>query len=223
MTLTDALMTQLSAFFRRRRDAQRHALVGRPELWPMKRAFQIDFLRARGLRPSHTLVDLGCGSLRGGIALIDYLLPGHYTGIDVRDSVLDQARGELVREKLTHKRPRLIRAHSLATVELAGPVDVFWAFSVLFHMSDAILLDALGLVARGLAAPGVFYANIIDGEGEPGCWQGFPVVARSLQTYQELAARCGLSVECLGRLDALGHHSGDPSQDSQIMLAMRKA
>jgi len=46
----------------------------------MKRRFQIDFFRRQGLRPDQTLFDLGCGTLRGGIPIIDYLEPGFYTG-----------------------------------------------------------------------------------------------------------------------------------------------
>ena len=55
------------------RQARRHGLVGRPELWQQKRDFQIAFLREHGLLPAHVLVDLGCGTLRGGIPIIAYL------------------------------------------------------------------------------------------------------------------------------------------------------
>lgn len=172
-------MAELGAWWRRLTGKSRHALVGRPELWRMKRAFQIEFLRAHGLRPTQTVVDIGCGSLRGGIALIDYLEAGRYVGIDVRAEVLAEARRELARERLEHKRPRLIHAQTLSSVRLDTPADVCWAFSVLFHMSDAILEESLAWVARQLAVDGVFYANVIAGDGSPGQWQGFPVVARS--------------------------------------------
>ena len=214
-------MAELRTWWRRLSGKSRHALVGRPELWRMKRAFQIEFLRAHGLRPTQTVVDIGCGSLRGGIALIDYLEAGRYVGIDVRAEVLAEARRELARERLEHKRPRLIHAQTLSSVRLDTPADVCWAFSVLFHMSDAILEESLAWVARQLAVDGVFYANVIAGEGPPGTWQGFPVMARPLETYQSLSARHGLVMEHLGRLDTLGHHSGDPSQDGQWMLAFR--
>jgi SAM-dependent methyltransferase len=213
-------MAFLDILRRRPAKQERHGLVGRPDLWRMKRAFQIEFLRGRGLSPDDTVADIGCGSLRGGIALIDFLLPGHYTGIDVRASVIEEAHREIAREKLGHKQPRLILAASLAEVD-PGAVDLFWAFSVLFHLSDAILVDCLAMVARHLKEGGEFYANIIDGHGVPGEWQGFPVVARPFETYSNLAARSGLWVERLGRLDQLGHHSGDPSQDSQVMVVFR--
>jgi hypothetical protein len=98
---------------------------------------------------------------------------------------------------------------------------VFWAFSVLFHLSDTILGDCMAMVARHLKEGGEFYANIIEGHGTPGAWQGFPVVARPFMTYCDLASRNGLRAERLGRLDELGHQSGDPSQDSQMMVVFR--
>lgn len=75
----------------------RHRLVGSPRLWEMKRRFQFDFLVCRGLVPDDHLLDLGCGTLRGGIPLIAYLDPGHYTGIDVRSEAIDEGRLELAR------------------------------------------------------------------------------------------------------------------------------
>jgi hypothetical protein len=61
------------------------ALVGPAGVWQESRDFQIQFLTARGLKPEHSLLDLGCGVLRGGIPLIRYLDPGRFVGLDVRE------------------------------------------------------------------------------------------------------------------------------------------
>lgn len=204
------------------RPQPRHGLVGRPELWPMKRAFQIDFLREQGLRPSDRVLDIGCGSLRGGAALIAYLDRPGYTGIDVRASVLAEARRELAREKLRGKRPELVQVDEFATLQFDHRFEVIWAFSVLFHLSDSTLQECFELVARHLGDHGRFFANVIFGNGPPGQWQGFPVVARPLETYQALAAPHGLHAGTVGVLEALGHHSGDPSQDNQTMLVFTR-
>ncbi|MEO8748740.1 MAG: class I SAM-dependent methyltransferase [Rhodanobacter sp.] len=200
-------------------DAPRHGLVGRPDLWQMKRAFQIDFLRRRGLQPTHRVLDIGCGSLRGGAALIAYLEPQGYCGIDVRESVLAEARRELRREKLSAKLPRLVLASDMAPLDLQSRFDVLWAFSVLFHLADPILDACLLMAARHLEPKGVFFANVILGDGLPGEWQGFPVVPRTLEAYRILALRHGLHTCVLGTLAELGHRCGDPSQDEQCMLA----
>ena len=69
---------------------RRHSLVGPPKLWKLKRDFQINFLKNAGLEPQHYLLDIGCGTLRGGIPLIDYLNVGNYTGIERRRKVLEE-------------------------------------------------------------------------------------------------------------------------------------
>lgn len=189
----------------------------------MKRRFQIDFLRAHGLRPSNRLLDLGCGTLRGGIPLIRYLDHGLYWGVEVRPEVLVEARDELVRTGLEARAPHLTHAPDLGDLELGALFDVIWAFSVLIHMPDPVLDRTLGFVARHLAPGGRLWANVNIGEGVIGEWQGFPVVARSLEFYRTAAGRHGMVLEPLGTLESLGHRSGAPAQDRQIMLEVRLA
>lgn len=195
---------------------KRHRLVGPPGLWEMKRRFQSDFLIARGLQPDDHLLDLGCGTLRGGIPLIDYLKTGHYTGIDVRPDVIGEAQQELAKFGLGHKRPSIFVAGDLKTLSIDNQFDVTWAFSVLIHMDDDILAGALEFVSRHLS--GAFYANVNFGDRESAGWQGFPVTWRSLAFYREQADRAGLTVEDMGSLGELGHDSGVPAQDAQRML-----
>ena len=144
------------------RKARRHGLVGRPELWQQKRDFQIAFLREHGLQPTHVLVDLGCGTLRGGIPIIAYLDESSYVGIDVRGEAIEEARNELQEHGLAHRRPELIATPSLASVDLGRTADYVWAFSVLMHLADERLDECLDFARRLLgdrvriedAAPG---------------------------------------------------------------------
>jgi SAM-dependent methyltransferase len=200
----------------------RHALVGDARLADMKRAFQIAFLRSSGLRPGHTLLDLGCGTLRGGIPIIAYLEQGHYCGIDIRPEVLVEARKELEESGLSDKAPLLLNT-SEAAEKLAGRrFDWIWAFSVLIHLSDDILRDTLPFVERHLADAGTFFANVRIGNDPSGHWQGLPVVTRSLPFYQAEADRVGLATRVVGPLRDLGHVSGRAGQDDQIMLAFTR-
>jgi SAM-dependent methyltransferase len=198
--------------------AERHALVGPAHLWKLKRQFQIDFLRSAGLEPHHRLLDLGCGTLRGGIPLIAYLEPGQYTGIEVRANVLEEGMRELAEAGLEDRRPDLRVCADLSRLELATSFDFVWAFSVLIHMEDAVAAQALVFVARHLTASGVFFSNVNLGNALERRWQGFPVVTRPLGFYEELAARVGLQVESRGPLRDLGHISGDAAADAQSML-----
>jgi len=207
---------------------RRHARVGPAHLWKMKRAFQLDYLRREGLERRHRLLDLGCGTLRGGLPLIKFLEPGHYTGVDVRAEVLDEARSELAEADLAHRAPVLLHATDLAELELATRFDVVWAFSVLIHLDDAALEKALGFVAKHLAPDGAFHANVRipregGGEEPEQRWQGFPVVTRPLDSYRAAGARHALVLRDRGSLAGLGHVTGDPAQDGQHMLTWRNA
>ena len=82
----------------------------------MKREFQISFLRRFDLRPEAYLVDLGCGTLRGGIPLIRFLNKSHYYGIDVRADVLREAEREVDKEGVRVKAPVLIHAPDLSAL-----------------------------------------------------------------------------------------------------------
>jgi SAM-dependent methyltransferase len=203
--------------------ATRHALVGPAHLWRMKREFQIDFLRRMGLAPQHRLLDLGCGTLRGGIPLIEYLAPGHYTGIEVRAEALVEARRELAEAGLEQRKPELHLCGDLSQLSLPARFDFAWAFSVLIHMDDAVAANALSFAARQLAAGGALYANVNAGEAPPRRWQGFPVVTRPLAFYAELAGRVGLAMTPLGALRELGHVSGDAAADAQWMLRFARS
>ncbi len=204
---------------------RRHALVGPAHLWRMKRDFQSAFLRGVGLTAEQRLLDLGCGTLRGGLPLIAFLEPGHYTGLDVRAEVLVEARAELAEAGLEHKAPCLVHATDLAALEFPARFDVIWAFSVLIHLDDAALEPALTLVARQLAPGGTFYANVRTQGARAGeeRWERFPVVTRPLEFYRAAGARHGLESSDLGTLASLGHLSGDPAQDGQRMLRWRRA
>lgn len=116
----------------------RHAHVGAPNVWKYTRAFQFQFLKDQGLKKTDTLMDIGCGTLRGGIPLIDYLDTGNYYGMDVRDEVLEEGRAEIRSAKLESKKPNLISFNHFSEVALEVKFNVMFAFSVLIHLEDAI-------------------------------------------------------------------------------------
>ena len=56
-------------------------------LWQSKHALQINFLKDSGVTPVHYLLDIGRGTLRVGIPLIDHLQERHCFGIELRKEV----------------------------------------------------------------------------------------------------------------------------------------
>jgi len=197
---------------------RRHRLVGPPGLWELKRKFQIEFLTRAGLQPSHVFVDVGCGTLRGGIPLIRYLDPRKYYGIESRAEALAEGQQELREEGLEEKRPTLICSNDMATLELPVRFDYAWAYSVLFHMSEPAIEACFRFLERHLQPGACFYANVNIGSRRSGHWKEFPVIWRSMDAYRELAARHGMSVEDIGSTGELGHVSGKASHDEQRML-----
>jgi cyclopropane fatty-acyl-phospholipid synthase-like methyltransferase len=200
------------------REARRHALVGPPEFWRKTRAFQIAFLKRQGLRPDHTLVDIGCGTLRGGVPIIEYLDRGNYAGVDVRQEIESEARAELAEHRLDEKAPTLAYGRRLAEVHLGRQFDFAWAFAVLFHLTDEHLAECFTFVGEHLAPSGVFYANVNLGHNEPDTWREFPELWRTREQYEQAAGAVGLSVSDLGELGSLGH---DFAGQAQHMLEFR--
>lgn len=197
---------------------RRHGLVGQPKLWKIKRDFQLNYLTSIGLTPNDYLLDIGCGTLRGGIPLIAYLDKGHYFGIESRGFVLEEAKEELKEHQLEHKQPVLIFSKDLGILELNARFGCIWAFSVMIHLNDEIAEKCLSLVSKHLKREGNYYANVKIGEAAEGNWEGFPVVRRNFEFYEMMAAKYNLKVEDVGDLKFLGHNTGIEKHDRQRML-----
>lgn len=57
--------------------------------WDEIGKLQFDFLKKEGLKPHHKLIDIGCGSLRGGIHFIEYLNEFNYYGTDINPNLIE--------------------------------------------------------------------------------------------------------------------------------------
>lgn len=87
----------------------------------------LDRLVERGLQPEHVVVDFGCGTLRIGAPLIDYLGPDRYVGLDLDQRLLDLGLRMLPARLAEEKRPtlRVISPESLAEVAAKKPDWIF--------------------------------------------------------------------------------------------------
>jgi SAM-dependent methyltransferase/2-polyprenyl-3-methyl-5-hydroxy-6-metoxy-1,4-benzoquinol methylase len=133
--------------------------------WDQIGALQFEFLKAQGLRPHHKLLDVGCGSLRGGVHFVRYLDPAGYFGLDINPSLLDA--GYDVELGALGLQDRLPRANLVcdAEFEAGGPDGVFdyaIAQSVFTHLSLNRIRQCLAKVARVMRPGGVFYATFFE-------------------------------------------------------------
>lgn len=110
---------------------------------------------AHGLQPDSTLIDVGCGALRAGIWLIDYLDPYRYCGIEPSDAYLATGRS-IARAVLgdtfeLRKRPRFDDNDRFDLSVFGETPDVVLATGVLNHAAKrhiALLLDGFVAVAH---------------------------------------------------------------------------
>ena len=127
---------------------------------------QIDFLLSQGLQPSDVMLDVGCGSLRGGIHFIEYLDAGNYHGIDRSPSILEFAKIELEDAGLVDRRPNLLRNGQFEFDLFNTSFDVAFAQSVFSHLPLNDIHRCLVRMSEVLKPGGVFYATFLENRGE---------------------------------------------------------
>lgn len=172
--------------------------------WDEHRRFQIEMLKAQGLSPFHDFLEIGCGPLTAGIPLISYLKQNRYTGVDVRNSVLDMSWREVGKAELSSKNPRLICSSSFASEELGDRrFDIIYSFSVLYHLSDDILDAYFATISNRLKSSGFCIANV-NTHIPSDKWLQFPFLMRSIEAYEDLASKHGLETINLGTLEDNG-------------------
>ncbi len=128
-------------------------------LWEELGRLQFEYLRNAGLQPSHRLLDIGCGALRGGIHTIGYLEPGNFYGLDSNRSLLEAAQRELEIAGLEPKKPHLV-LNDWFELDLFGEqFDYLLAQSVFTHLFANHIVRALVEARKVLAPDGQFFAT----------------------------------------------------------------
>jgi cyclopropane fatty-acyl-phospholipid synthase-like methyltransferase len=187
------------------------------------RRFQIEMLKAQGLKPDHRFLELGCGPLTAALPLIKYLDAGNYVGVDIRSSVLDMGWREIGKAELSKKNPRLIFSNCLGddVLQRNDQFDFIYSFSVLYHLSDDILDGYFSVVSRRLNEKGACLANI--NEHMPNSrWLEFPFEQRTFSQYQDCASKHGLVTTNIGTCRDLGF-SNDGTEGQYPILKFTRA
>ncbi len=136
-------------------------------MWEEVGQMQIDFLRAEGLAPGHRMLDIGCGTLRGGRHFIRYLEPRGYTGVDISEGVIEAGKKLLVEENLVDKQPNLL-ANTAGDPRFGmfgdETFDFLLAQSVFTHLKEEHIEECFAHVGRVMGPESRFYFTFYSGE-----------------------------------------------------------
>jgi SAM-dependent methyltransferase len=131
-------------------------------LWEEIGLLQFDFLKKQGLLPEHRFLDVGCGSLRGGIHFIQYLNTGNYFGLDVNASLIEAGKLELAAINCIEKQPNLLVNDKFEFSKFGVQLDFALAFSVFSHLFSNQIGRCLVEVEKVLNPQGAFFATFFQ-------------------------------------------------------------
>ena len=135
------------------------------EHWLKVGEMQFAYLVKHGLRPDHRILDIGCGNLRAGWRVIQYLNSGNYYGVDISPEILLAALKELRNQQLQHKYPHLVLVNDLVFEFLPDQsFDVIHAHSVFTHTRADVIDQCFASAARILKPDGFFDLTYLEGD-----------------------------------------------------------
>ena len=119
----------------------------------------------KGIQPSDTLVDYGCGTLRLGALFIEFLEPDRYIGLDIDERILAMGRTQLSGELIDSKRP-VLEVISQESLRRAAARQPRWVCSkgVLQHIPPEELNEYFENISYlvHVGATGFIYARIAE-------------------------------------------------------------
>jgi len=177
------------------------AYVGPPEDYDLVAAMTFNLLTTLGLRQHHSLLDIGCGSLRIGRLLIPYLNQGKYFGVEPNEWLVEEGiKRELGETLVQIKRPMFFFSDSPETVVQAKVLfDFALAQSIFSHCGLDLIRGWLSAVSRSLAQDGALVATFLPGDEDSlrTCWVYPECVNYRPATLERAAAEANLRFEIL--------------------------
>lgn len=197
------------------RRGEHRTMIG--AMWDDIGRLQFEFLRSEGLEPRHRLLDVGCGSLRGGVHFVRYLEPGRYFGLDANASLIEAGHHELALAGLADRGAHLAADGDFDVGRFGERFDMAIAVSLVTHLYANHIQTCLSRVAAALAPGGRFYvtffeapnaahlAPITHAPGEITTRYASDPFHQSFDELATLAGRAGLHARCIGDF---GHPRG---------------
>ena len=147
-------------------DPHYRAYVGPPEDYDLIAAMTFSLLTTLGLRQHHSLLDVGCGSLRIGRVLIPYLNRGKYFGVEPNQWLVEEGINREIGKSLVEiKCPTFFFSNSPDTIAQANVAFNFAvAQSIFSHCGLDLIQGWLSAISRSLTEDGVLVATFLIGE-----------------------------------------------------------
>lgn len=152
-----------------------YKLVGSKHNWE-NRDFQLKLLKRFGLKENHEFLDFGCGVLRGGIDIINYLDDEKYHGYDISRKRLDVGKSIYEKSGINKK---IYLSDQMPNYK---KFDVIWAFQVFIHIADDIFDENLKLLLAHLA--GNAYISTYSAKRRGKSWMEYPHVLHDKSFYE---------------------------------------
>lgn len=140
------------------KDKDHRAYIG--GRWEEIGNLQFNFLKKMGLLPHHSLIDVGCGSLRGGVHFIEYLDKFNYFGTEINNTLVEIG----IQEELTKEQKNKITKKNFLISDnfnLDFDLDFFdygIAVSVFTHLKKKNIINCLQSLNKKFKS-GCFYAT----------------------------------------------------------------
>lgn len=165
------LLSRPTQAFKRLSDRTRYpsykTYVGPPHLYDELGRYQFELLRSLGLEPCHSLLDVGCGSLRAGRFLIRYLGPGNYFGMEPNRRMLRTGiRHNLDKTTLNEKRPTFRYDGEFNLSAFGKKFDFVLAHSIFTHAAQSQIRKCLLEARRVMSGKSLFLVNYNNGESD---------------------------------------------------------
>jgi len=139
------------------------AFVSHPDNYDIVAALQFNLLTSLGLREHHYLLDIGCGSLRGGRLFIPYLLSGHYFGIEPEPWLIEEGiKHELGDSIIAIKKPTFAHDQSFNLEVFGKKFDFLLAQSIFSHASAKQIRACIASARKVMEPNAIFVANFVE-------------------------------------------------------------
>ena len=140
------------------------AFVGPPQNYDIASSMQFNLLTQMNLRENHSVLDIGCGSLRAGRLLIPYLLPKKYFGLEPEKWLIDDAiKNELGQDIIEIKKPSFSYDKDFNFEVFNEKFDYVLAQSIFSHAPEKAIQKCAIEAEKVMKLDSIFVATFYEG------------------------------------------------------------